>query len=322
VSLSVSIHIHTTLPNPMARLQDQKAEEKEKAAAKEKEKAAAKEKAAKEKATKEKATKEKGETAEKRGKDTAEVGGSSPPGKKKNTRGSRGGRQARGRGQGRGADADDGDEGDDSDAMEISVAEAGIAPRSLASLMASTASAPSLGALADLAPHLHAARTSLSSSSIHPSPLSGSQTSLSMHQQLSDPTKLRELEDQLARLTSDLQAANLAKVQFESKSVAAEAAAGVLRQELTDTKASLLASEAKLAAKTEALAVSKAVAAAKEETASDLRHSTSMWAALHMSKESDFNSGTFQSMMAATTRKNGGGPATSATSTDSTDACM
>ena len=164
----------------------------------------------------------------------------------------------------------------------------------LESMLKQAQAANSLGTLAALAP-LQSLLSKQSSASS-----AASSTPLSAHQSLSDPSKLREMEDALSAARADLAAQTQRSVKAEAERDAAAAENSRLRQELDGMREQLQTTASNLAAKSEALqGVKKQVEASRETTAA-LNHSTSMWSSLFMATNPGFDATKFATLMGTT----------------------
>ena len=231
------------------------------------------------------------EAAPKRGKEAAQMGGDSPEGKKtRPARGVRGGRSKK-RAQKEDdvedvedVEEDEGDEGDEEDENPR--------PKNLrAMLMAAAAAKKSTPS-----------SSSLSSSNSNLASLGVGLTPLAAACQVSNPTRLRELEGEVKDLTIQLADVRLSLAQIKAEKGALEAENTRLRTSLAQTESQLTSVSADLAAKSQSLAVAGMQVEAAQVTTDELRQDRAMWSSLFMSTTTSFDANKFQSLMGSLMR--------------------
>lgn len=217
----------------------------------------------------------------KRGKEAAQMGGNSPEGKvPRPARGVRGGRRKRAPKEDEVEDVEDveDDEDDEGDGKSQ--------PKNLRDMMSAAAKSNTPSS------------SSLSSSSSHLVGL----TPMAVACQVSDPTRLRELEGEVKDLTIKLADVRLTLVQIKAEKGALEAENARLRTSLAQTESQLTSVSADLAAKSQSLAVAGMQVEAAQVTTDELRQDRAMWSSLFMSTTTSFDANKFQSLMGSLMR--------------------
>ena len=228
----------------------------------------------------------------KRGKEGAGMGGASPEGKKaRPARGVRGGRRGKGsQAPQRGAIEEEDEEDEEDEGME----EPPGPKKNLKDLMSAAKGASHAGTLAGLLLTKNSKGSARSDSSVS---LGSSLTPLAAAQQISDPTRLHELEQEVKTLTSELTSVQTSLAQIKAEKGALEAENARLLTSLATSESQLASVSAELAAKAQALAVSVKSVEAAQETTHELRQDRAMWSSLFMSTTQSFDSDKFQSLM-------------------------
>jgi septal ring factor EnvC (AmiA/AmiB activator) len=114
--------------------------------------------------------------------------------------------------------------------------------------------------------------------------------------QVSDPTRLRELEGEVKDLTMKLADVRLTLAQIKAEKGALEAENARLRTSLAQTESQLTSVSADLAAKSQSLAVAGMQVEAAQVTTDELRQDRAMWSSLFMSTTTSFDANKFQSL--------------------------
>ena len=244
----------------------------------------------------------------KRGKEGAGMGGASPEGKKaRPARGVRGGRRGKGsQAPQHGAIEEEDEEDEEDERME----EPPGPKKNLKDLMSAAKGASHAGTLAGLLLTKNSKGSARSDSSVS---LGSSLTPLAAAQQISDPTRLHELEQEVKTLTSELTSVQTSLAQIKAEKGALEAENARLLTSLATSESQLASVSAELAAKAQALAVSVKSVEAAQETTHELRQDRAMWSSLFMSTTQSFDSDKFQSLMgtmmrAPSKKADGSGP--------------
>ena len=120
--------------------------------------------------------------------------------------------------------------------------------------------------------------------------------------QVSDPTRLRELEGEVKDLTIKLADVRLTLAQIKAEKGALEAENARLRTSLAQTESQLTSVSADLAAKSQSLAVAGMQVEAAQVTTDELRQDRAMWSSLFMSTTTSFDANKFQSLMGSLMR--------------------
>ena len=243
----------------------------------------------------------------KRGKEGAGMGGASPEGKKaRPARGVRGGRRGKGsQAPQHGAIEKEDEEDEEDEGME----EPPGPKKNLKDLMSAAKSSSHAGTLAGLLQK----KSKGSAQSDSSDSLGSSLTPLAAAQQISDPTRLHELEQEVKTLTSELTSVQTSLAQIKAEKGALEAENARLLTSLATSESQLASVSAELAAKAQALAVSVKSVEAAQETTHELRQDRAMWSSLFMSTTQSFDSDKFQSLMgtmmrAPSKKADGSGP--------------